>query len=72
MEEAAAYFAISRTLPNTEILERHKAMDLFQATHVVFDQENTKQALGENVIAIPKPSNDLLEKYIKQILKTKG
>ncbi len=72
LEEAAAYFAISRTLPNTEILERHKAMDLFQATHVVFDQENTKQALGENVIAIPKPSNDLLEKYIKQILKTKG
>lgn len=71
IEEAAAYFAISRTLPNAEILKRHKAMDLFQATNVVFDQKNTKKALGKTVIPIPKPSNDLLEKYIKAILEIK-
>lgn len=66
-QEAAAYFGISRTLPRDDVLSRHTAMDLFQATGVKFHQENTQKVLKGSGIVLPLPDNRLLSTYIDSI-----
>lgn len=66
-QESAAYFAMSRILPGSDITARHTAMDLFQATGVQFNQINTQRALKGSNIALPVPDNTLLSTYIDSI-----
>lgn len=66
-EESAAYFGISRILPQDDTLRRHTAMDLFQATGVKFKQNNTQRMLKGSGITMPLPDNKLLSTYIDSI-----
>lgn len=67
VEESAAYFAISRILPDADLIKRHHAMDLFQATGVQFDQTNTQKALKGSNIILPPPDRTLLDRYLDNI-----
>jgi thioester reductase-like protein len=67
-EVAAAYMALCRLLPNEESFDRYRAMDLFQATDVRFDQKNTLEALKDKGISCPKADVSLLKLYMERIL----
>jgi len=63
-EEAAAVMAMCRCLPPGGF-ERHRAMDLFQATGIRFDMTATKAALGDAFTPPPAADDRLLDLYIK-------
>lgn len=67
-EASAAYMALCRVIPERSSFQRYRAMDLFQATDVFFDQRNTSQGLESSSIACPSANEALLEKYLEQIL----
>ena len=69
-EEVASHLALCRCLPEEEF-ERHRTMDLFQATGVTFDTRNTDNALHGTNISHPAITDDLLDVYLNQILKDK-
>lgn len=63
-EASAAYMALCRLMPNSHVFQRYRAMDLFQATDVFFDQRHTLKGLEGSSIACPDADEELLEKYI--------
>ena len=68
-EESAAFMALCRLMPGKKDFEQLRSMDLFQATNVDFDQTNVWQYLKSTPIIAPKPDTNLLDKYIKLMLK---
>lgn len=67
-EESAACLALCRALGNNESFSQFRTMDLFQATGITFDSQNTQAALEGTSIACPEPSNELIELYLRQVL----
>ncbi|MCC7529297.1 MAG: amino acid adenylation domain-containing protein [Candidatus Melainabacteria bacterium] len=67
-EESAACLALCRALGNSESFSQFRTMDLFQATDIQFDCTNTKKALEGTSIHCPKPSPELIEKYLRHVL----
>ncbi len=67
-EESAACLALCRTLGNNESFSQFRTMDLFQATDIAFDCTNTKKALAGTSIHCPKPSQELIELYLRRVL----
>jgi hypothetical protein len=67
-EVAAACLALCRALPNREAFERHRTLDLFQATGVTFDCTRARAALAGSGIAFPPPGAELLPVYLDGIL----
>ncbi|MBA3994531.1 MAG: hypothetical protein C0469_13465 [Cyanobacteria bacterium DS2.3.42] len=67
-EESAACLALCRALGNSESFSQFRTMDLFQATDISFDCTNTKKALEGTSIQCPKPSPELIEKYLRRAL----
>jgi amino acid adenylation domain-containing protein/thioester reductase-like protein len=68
-EESAACLALCRALGNNESFAQFRTMDLFQATGISFDSANTRSALKGTAIACPEPSKELIELYLRQVLK---
>ncbi|MCE9508584.1 MAG: amino acid adenylation domain-containing protein [Alphaproteobacteria bacterium] len=66
-EETAAGLSLCRCLP--EEFEKHRTMDLFQATGVVFDTTHTENDLQGSGIACPEISDQLLDTYLGYMLK---
>ncbi len=66
-DEAAAYFALCRTL-STEQFNRHRIMDLFQATDITFDCTRTLKVLENSDFSLPKDLNALLNLYTKRAM----
>jgi amino acid adenylation domain-containing protein/thioester reductase-like protein len=66
-EETAASFSLCRCLPQE--FEKHRTMDLFQATGVVFDTTHTDHDLQGSGIACPEISVQLLDTYLGYMLK---
>ena len=66
-EESAACLALCRALGNNESFSQFRTMDLFQATGITFDSQNTRAALQGTSIACPEPSNELIELYLRQV-----
>jgi amino acid adenylation domain-containing protein/thioester reductase-like protein len=62
---AAAHRAICRLFEQDDAFNRHRSMDLFQATDVTFDQENTKQGLLNSGIVCPMANEALLAQYMR-------
>ncbi|MFA6301750.1 MAG: amino acid adenylation domain-containing protein [Legionella sp.] len=58
---ASSELALCRLLPDS--FDRFRTMDLFQATDIVFDQENTLKHLANTDIRCPVADDALLEKY---------
>lgn len=64
-EETAAILGLCRTLP-PEKFNARRAMDLFQATDVVFDLRQTERATG---MTCPAASDALMDLYMQGIFK---
>ena len=64
----ATYLALCRIISEGEEFVRYRTMDLFQATNIVFNRQNTEQALKESNIVCPQANKQLLEKYLNRIL----
>lgn len=72
-EEIAAVMALCRVIcPEQEdeagLFESFRTMDLFQATAITFDQENTLKRLGKSSLHCPPPSKELVSKLIEAAL----
>lgn len=74
-EETAAVMALCRVIcPESqeedkgEHFESFRTMDLFQATAITFDQENTLKGLGTSSLHCPPPSKELVSKLIEAAL----
>ena len=52
-----------------ELFESLRTMDLFQATAIEFDQENTQKGLRSTSICCPYPSKELVSMLIEAALK---
>jgi len=68
-EESAACLALCRALGNNESFSQFRTLDLFQATGITFDSKNTQAALKGTSIACPEPSEELIDLYLRQVLK---
>lgn len=66
-QESATFMALCRCLPEP-YFERYRAMDLFQATDIVFDTTNTEKILSGTGIKIPAADDTLLDLYLHYIL----
>ncbi len=64
---AASYMALCRLSCEHQLFERFRAMDLFQATDVLFDQSNTQRYLENTGISCPLANEMLLDKYMTEI-----
>lgn len=60
--------ALARCLPRGAF-ERHRAIELFQATGAEFRMENTTAGLAGSGISCPPPSSDLLRLYARNALQ---
>ncbi len=67
-EESAACLALCRALDGDESFTQFRTMDLFQATNISFDCTNTKKALAGTSIQCPKPTTELIERYLRQAI----
>lgn len=61
--ESAAFMALCRLMAKP-MFERYRAMDLFQATAITFDMEQSLAVLNDANINIPAASDDLLDIYL--------
>lgn len=61
---SASVMALCRILPEQDDFEQLRGMDLFQGTDITFDQTQTKKALQDSRIAIPKVSKQLFNTYM--------
>lgn len=73
-EETAAVMALCRVIcpeagAENELFESLRTMDLFQATAIEFDQENTQKGLRSTSICCPYPSKELVSMLIEAALK---
>jgi amino acid adenylation domain-containing protein/thioester reductase-like protein len=65
-ESAAACLALCRGVPDR--FRRHRTMDLFQASGVIFDGRHTQEILADTDIVCPLPTATLIARYIEQAL----
>ena len=66
---AASYMALCRILsPQHHVFERFRSMDLFQATDIEFEQNNTLHYLINTPILCPQADERLLDTYLTRIL----
>ncbi|MBK7748118.1 MAG: amino acid adenylation domain-containing protein [Candidatus Obscuribacter sp.] len=74
-EAAAAYLSLCRLYDgNLKQFANHRVMDLFQATDIKFDCQNSKQALssltdGKVSHTCPQATDELISLYIRQALR---
>lgn len=75
-DEIAAVMALCRVIcpeledgEDGEHFESLRTMDLFQATAITFDQENTLRGLSKSSLHCPPPSKELASKLIEAALK---
>ncbi|MBL0185822.1 MAG: hypothetical protein IPP97_08845 [Candidatus Obscuribacter sp.] len=74
-EAAAAYLSLCRLYNgNLKEFANHRVMDLFQATDIKFDCQNSKQALssltdGKVSHTCPQATDELISLYIRQALR---
>jgi amino acid adenylation domain-containing protein/thioester reductase-like protein len=64
-EESAAALALCRAIPGDTRFERHRTMDLFQATDVVFDAIQADAILDPASIACPAATDALVDTYMR-------
>jgi amino acid adenylation domain-containing protein/thioester reductase-like protein len=62
--ESAACLALCRTLDDDNSFAQFRTMDLFQATNIRFDCTNAKRALSATSIKCPRPTEELILKYL--------
>ncbi len=67
-EESAAALALCRYLPGQEDFQRLRPLDLFQATEVTFDMQNTLSSLAGSGISCPAADSRLLQLYVRKAL----
>lgn len=67
-EESAACLGLGRLLPDGGTLQRHRAIDLFQATDVIFDTRRTDAALAGSGIICPPADAALLSLYLRNAM----
>lgn len=65
--ESAACLALCRILGDDESFNQFRTMDLFQATGIRFDRTNTNRHLEGTDIRCPRPSKELLLKYLSRL-----
>lgn len=66
LSQKIAALCLCRLSSDADYYERHRALDLFQATHVQFDCSNTKLALRGSNISCPKPESQLIRLYLNK------
>ena len=66
---AAALLGAGRFLPARATYQRTRACDVFQATGAVFDTSNTDRGLANSGLCCPKPTPELLDRYVMHMLK---
>ena len=69
-QESAAWLALCRCLPK-KAYERHRVMDLFQATGIIFNMANTDSMLSRSNIILPEADDALLNLYLNYLLEDK-
>ena len=67
-EGAATRLSLCRWLNSDADYRRQRSMDLFQATRVQFDQEQTLRELAKHGLECPMPQRELIELYVSRIL----
>jgi amino acid adenylation domain-containing protein/thioester reductase-like protein len=64
---AAAVLALCRNLGDGADFEKFRTLDLFQATGIKFETSNTDLALSNSGVSCPKPTRELIGKYLDVI-----
>ncbi len=66
--DRVAGFGLTQNAAPTESNHFYRPIDLFQATHVRFDDAATRKALAGIPLCAPTPSHELLSMYVRNIL----
>jgi len=67
LEERAAYLALCRGFQTPEKFEKWRTMDLFQATDVTFDTQNSTSVLKDFSLSCPPADQNMLKIYLDHI-----